>query len=214
MYELEIIKKMYPDQCPVCKKNWNMEPFKNCFTKTYTENLMQVVFKCPSKSCWTLFISLFSHLFPLPEWQYVESALIQSTKEIYFSKEIKSVSENFCNIYREAAIAEENNLRQIAGMGYRKALEFLMKDYLILKNPNDSEKIKNLMIWNSSFLAYIDHKRLKSAFQKATRLWNDETHYTRKWIDQDVNDLKNLINICQSFITQDLQLDYYEEAMI
>lgn len=213
MNYLELIENIYPDQCPVCKNNWNMQPFKSCFAISDRKDFIQVVFKCPWKSCWRLFISFFTNSYPINRWVHIESVLIQSTKEILFSKEIESVCQNFCNIYRESAIAEENNLRQIAGMGYRKSLEFLMKDYLILKNPNDTEKIKNLMIWNPSFLDYIDNQRLKSAFQKATRLWNDETHYTKKWIDKDINDLKKLIDICQTFITHDIQLDSYEETM-
>ena len=36
----------------------------------------------------------------------------------------------FLTIYNQSLSAEDNNLDQIAGIGYRKALEFLIKDYL------------------------------------------------------------------------------------
>ena len=44
---------------------------------------------------------------------------------------ISELSPNFCEIYNQAYIAEQTNLMQICGTGYRKSLEFLIKDYLI-----------------------------------------------------------------------------------
>ncbi|GBE19874.1 MAG TPA: hypothetical protein ENG87_05255 [Candidatus Pacearchaeota archaeon] len=55
----------------------------------------------------------------------------RSEKE--FSQNIKDISENFVLIYNEAESAEEFGLKQICGGGYRKAFEFLIKDYLIKK---------------------------------------------------------------------------------
>lgn len=44
-----------------------------------------------------------------------------------FSNIISELSPNFCEIYNQAYIAEQTNLMQICGTGYRKSLEFLIK---------------------------------------------------------------------------------------
>jgi hypothetical protein len=48
---------------------------------------------------------------------------------------INGISEDFCNIYAEAYRAENQDLKLVAGPGYRKALEFLIKDYVISQCP-------------------------------------------------------------------------------
>lgn len=43
---------------------------------------------------------------------------------IQFSEMISRISPEFVDIYNQALYAEQNNLNKIAGLGYRKALEF------------------------------------------------------------------------------------------
>lgn len=49
-----------------------------------------------------------------------------------FDSEIQEISPSFVKIYNQALAAEELNLSEIAGMGYRKSLEFLIKDFAYL----------------------------------------------------------------------------------
>ena len=66
-----------------------------------------------------------------------------------FSNIISELSPNFCEIYNQAYIAEQTNLMQICGTGYRKSLEFLIKDYLISITPEDQhETIRNKFLNN------------------------------------------------------------------
>ncbi|HBE44664.1 MAG TPA: hypothetical protein DDW17_04220 [Deltaproteobacteria bacterium] len=58
------------------------------------------------------------------------------------SPEIQKLSPNFFSIYKQALATEALNLTQMTGLGLRKALEFLVKDYAISKYPNDEEIIK------------------------------------------------------------------------
>lgn len=126
-----------------------------------------------------------------------------------FSVSISRLSPDFVSIYNEALHAEEIGLKSICGMGYRKALEFLIKDYTIHKNPDKKEDIvkKQLMPCIND---YIDDSRLKSLATAATWLGNDETHYTRKHEDYDLNNLKIFINAFVTFIEADMT---YEEAI-
>jgi len=64
-----------------------------------------------------------------------------------FPKEVEKYSRNFTIIYNQAFTAEINRLTEICGLGYRKAFEFLIKDYLIKKNPKEEhQKIKTSMV--------------------------------------------------------------------
>ena len=49
-----------------------------------------------------------------------------------FSQTIKDISPTFESNYNQALCAEQMSLDQICGPGYRKALEYLIKDYLLL----------------------------------------------------------------------------------
>jgi hypothetical protein len=111
-----------------------------------------------------------------------------------FSDEIRSISATFCIIYGEAHQAEHFGLTQICGVGYRKSLEFLIKDYLIHNRPSDKASIEATML-GPCIDKYVTDPRTKQVAQRATWLGNDETHYQRRWIGKDVQDLKLMINL-------------------
>lgn len=111
-----------------------------------------------------------------------------------FSEHIKKISPNFSSIYGEAYKAEQYGLTQICGVGYRKALEFLLKDYLIADLPADRSNIEAVML-GQCIESYVTDQKIKDVAKRATWLGNDETHYKRKWIDKDLRDLKRMIDL-------------------
>ena len=133
-------------------------------------------------------------------------------KTTTFNNEINSVSPLFNQIYKEAEFAEQNSLKEICGVGYRKALEFLIKDYLIKKYPEKEEEIKNKFLKNC-IEEMIDNPKIKEISKRATWLGNDETHYVKKWEDKDLDDLKKLIQITVYFISMDLEAEQYIKDM-
>ena len=62
-------------------------------------------------------------------------------KERAFDVSISNISDRFVKIYNQALAAETLNYDEIAGMGYRKALEILIKDFLISRNQDNKETI-------------------------------------------------------------------------
>ena len=109
-----------------------------------------------------------------------------------FNSNIEKLSPQFVEIYNQALAAESYGLNEIAGLGYRKALEFLVKDFSVCFNPDDTETIKSMPL-SSCVRKYIDDDGIKSLVEKATWLGNDEAHYVRKHIDRDTNDMKTFI---------------------
>lgn len=130
----------------------------------------------------------------------------------HFSDDIKNISEDFIKIYNESEIAENNNLINICGPGYRKALEFLIKDYIIKKDPDKESQIKKKFLGNC-IKEDIDDVRIKDTAQRAVWIGNDETHYERKWESKDVKDLKAFIMLTLYWIESEIQYNKMKEEM-
>lgn len=102
-------------------------------------------------------------------------------------------------IYNQSLQAEKNGLDEIAGLGYRKFVEFLIKDFAIYKNPEKELKIKNT--WMKVCIEnYIDNKQIKILAERSDWIGNDEAHYVRKQEDRDINDMKKFIKAMVYFI--------------
>ena len=128
-----------------------------------------------------------------------------------FSENIENVSKRFIEIYKQASIAESENLAEICGMGYRKALEFLIKDYAILKNPDLKSTIKSLPL-SKVINTYVESSHIKTLALASAWIGNDETHYVRKHEDYGTEELKAFINATVSFI--DSEVNYFKAKLL
>src|SRR5690554_5943536 len=118
----------------------------------------------------------------------------------------------FSQIYNAAYFAEQNNLLEICGVGYRKSLEFLIKDYLITLFPDKEELIKKNTISNC-INEFVEDVRLKSAASWAIWLENDQTHYEKKWSDKDLKDLITLIKVTMNWIELEIMTKRFNDSM-
>jgi hypothetical protein len=116
-----------------------------------------------------------------------------------FSEKVSSISSRFIKIYQQAQQAEEEELDEIAGPGYGKSLEVLVKDYLIKKIPDEEATIKALSLYQA-IEQKVENPKIKALAKKATIVRNDETHYEKKYEKSDIGDLKNLINATAAWI--------------
>lgn len=130
-----------------------------------------------------------------------------------FSEAIEEISPSFVKIYNQAAKAEANGLDEVAGVGYRKALEFLVKDYLIGTYPDEEDEVRKKYL-GDCIKEHLKDEALRNCAQLAAWLGNDETHYERRWIDKDIEDLKNLISLTAHSVTAARMRSDYEEEML
>lgn len=111
----------------------------------------------------------------------------------------ESISQNyidFVDIYTQAAIAESMKLDKICGMGYRKALESLTKQYAQKKFPDALEQINSETL--SQTINRFESQKIKTLAKAATWLGNDQTHMIAKHPEYDINQLKAFIKfLCQ-----------------
>jgi hypothetical protein len=202
-----------PDECPRCHQG--IDPrcrFGTLLTRLPAKHIWaQLGFQCPRENCRRLFLALYGYVYPYEQTSTLEGTHVfellevspRSPIERTFPKRIADLSPRFPKIYNQAAAAEDHELGEIAGPGYRKALEFLIKDYLVSLFPSDAAAIK------ATFLGRLIQDRvtdanIKSVAERATWLGNDETHYERRWEKNDINDLKKLIGLTVYWVDSEL----------
>ena len=144
----------------------------------------------------------------------LKSISIGKNKSKDFHKSINEISPSFVEIFNQAFASEQYGLCQICGVGYRKALEYLIKDFAIKRKPEKEDEIKKTALFNV-IKDHIDDTKIKIVSKRAVWLGNDETHYVRKWETKDLNDLKNLIDLTLTMIQaesdfQELQISMPE----
>lgn len=205
---VEAILFGHPNQCPYCHKTIIpifLDSCKNTATKIIYTYLL-----CPNSSCNIPFVAEYRNDKSI-DYRFTNFLNPSCQREI-FSQEIENVSPNFVKIYNQSYAAEQNELNEISGMGYRKSLEFLIKDYLSFKFPESVAKIINMTISNC-VKTYIDDDRIKNTASLAIWLGNDQTHYEKKWLDKDLLDLKILIKLTVNWVESEILTSYYKANM-
>lgn len=124
-----------------------------------------------------------------------------------FDRHIVKMSPLFVEFYHQSETAQQQGCADICGMGYRKALEFLVKDYLIHEAPNEQSQIEGLSLSNA--IQRINDPRVKTLAKASSWLGNDECHYIRKHTSHDVEDMKRFIFALVNFLVSELT---FEEA--
>lgn len=121
------------------------------------------------------------------------------TSTTNFPDAVATVSPRFIEIYKQAEGAEKESMTEIAGPGYGKALEFLLKDHLIKTYPDRMEEIKKAKLY-TCIHDILDNPKIRALAEKARIIRNDETHYERIYENTDIQDLKNLIKATAAWI--------------
>jgi hypothetical protein len=190
-----------PDNCPIC--HLAIVPIDLAVAIQCNLNgfpCVERILQCPNEKCQHLFIAQYIRIqkahFELRSCVPLE--LISSPQ----SKTISAISPDFYNIYEQADKAERRGLVLVAGPGYRKALEFLIKDYIISQFTEEDADKKAAHIaavekqpLGPCIQQYVMDGRIMEISKRAVWLGNDETHYVRKWEGKDLEDLKRLISI-------------------
>ena len=104
-------------------------------------------------------------------------------------------------MYNQALQCEKNGNFELAAVGFRAALEILVKDYAIKELKIDSETVSGKTLFNA-IGEYLDEKPLVTSADVIRILGNDYAHYERKYPEHDFEILKEYmerINLSQKF---------------
>lgn len=201
------------ESCPMCKTKIKPEELCFNFFKDNQDNpFLSIMFLC--KHCYRSFVSLYS-LKRNDRNEIWASELIYVEPNFYIKKEfdqdIIELSPMFTQVYNEALQAESLNMLEIAGIGYRKSFEFLVKDFFIKLYPTEEAKTEIITTQLSKFFSDKEPSKYKLRNEMLNELalasaWigNDYAHYCKKYQSFDIDDLKELINATLSQISVEL----------
>ncbi len=198
-----------PDQCPLC--HTGIDPRMKL--AIFEDKHVQVVFQCTMKNCRSLFIASYQPTGSQSQYKFVGSAP-KHPQKADFSREIREISPSFVDIYNQAIAAEAFNLEHLSGIGLRKSLEFLIKDYLLQQAADEEQKTAILTTALGKCITdKVEDTRIKQCAARAAWLGNDETHYVKVWADKDITDLKLLIKLTVNWIESAILTKRYVEDM-
>lgn len=123
-----------------------------------------------------------------------ESEIFMHPSPWQYPKEWDEVAKRFprfIDIYGQAQRAEGEGLDELDAIGYRKALELLVKDYVLEKSPK-LKRIKKASL-AQCIQDYVKDPRVRLSSRLESLLGNDEEDYARAFEPKDVADIKNLI---------------------
>ena len=205
-FELEL-----PVKCPICEVAYAEGPKASYYSYNKYEdsqiNKVYAIYFCPH--CEQLFLVVYFVVNSIYEYKmvgHIERTYPMPEFVTEFSGHIKSLSPQFVEIYNQSERAENAGLHEICGMGYRKALEFLIKDFVIMQNPENSDQIKKMQL-AQCIRSYINDENIKTLAERSAWIGNDETHYVRVHEERDVHDLKKFIEAIAYFISMVLVVE-------
>ncbi len=193
--------------CPVCRVSSNNNLLRAFYTNTATRFVVFIERIC--HDCGEINVSRY--VLPLNSTtsfstQYRKCTQLPAAQNaVRVDDAIANISPRFKEIYRQAVFTESQDCNEICGMGYRKALEFLIKDYLIHKSPQEREAISTESL--SQSIKRIEDNRIKVLANRSAWLGNDECHYMRKHEDYGIDDLKVFIEAMLSYISSELTFE-------
>lgn len=198
-----------PSTCPHCGNTMSPHHVGESYSSENGSYLdrgrFSVIFRCSFENCLKYFVVEYVHNEP-GKGESIDYSYRPPIK-VKLPENIDNVSPVFVEIYSQATVAESEKLDQIAGVGYRKAAEFLIKDYVISKKQEDEEVIKKIMLGKviSDYLS--DFPKLQALAKSVAWIGNDETHYVRRHDSKDLQDLKRFILASAQFIAADYDAD-------
>lgn len=128
----------------------------------------------------------------------------KTLKNLVFDEVISNLSPKFVTTFNQTFSAENLELFEVCGPGYRKALEFLIKDYLIYSRPEKAEDIKQNAL-AKCITDYIDDQTIKDLALRTAWIGNDLTHYNKSREESNFELLKDLIDLCLAHIVKDIK---------
>ncbi len=189
-----------PGVCPHCHRAVLPEICEAYYTDSSDVTSGIVVLLCPG--CSNFFVAIYN----LDSSEDNGIIYPREKSKMDIDEVIRNISPMFCKIYEEACCAEQHDLMEIAGIGYRKALEFLVKDYTIHENPSDKEQIESELLAQS--IKRIDNSNIQILASRAVWIGNDETHYIRKHENLDIEHMKRFIRSLLLFMASEQDLKF------
>ncbi|MBN2781902.1 MAG: hypothetical protein JXQ66_01530 [Campylobacterales bacterium] len=178
-----------PRKCPIC--HYESEPIYKSGT-IINYHKIDIAFHCTN--CHHMFIGKYKKL-QTNKYTLVDT-WPKTLRNINF--EIKDISPNFVKLYEESICAYDSELIQLAGIGLKKSLEILLKDFLLHLNQNDADVINKYTLEESmenfnKKINVIEISNINDCMKKSEC-------YNTKFEQSDIVRIKALINTISNAI--------------
>ena len=118
-------------------------------------------------------------------------------KDFKVDERVQRISTRFCDIYKQSLQAKEYNLTEIYGMGLRKSMECLVKDYAVY-TEQDSEEIVSQKTLAECISCYIQNSDIKTLATSCRKIGNNETHWKN---ENDISDIHLMEQVMECIVT-------------
>lgn len=179
-----------PETCPGCHARTS--PCRTDKTYLVTNNgitLWLVEFKC---NCGQHFVSLYIHNSENPDnfiYEPIYTYPEQITNIPDAAKDLEIISPDFVKIYSQAMAAKNEGLDSVVGPALRKAIEFLVKDYLFMTGKLTEDQLQTTPLRTCIKDHLNDNDTLLSVADASALIGNDEVHWRKDLISYDLEDM-------------------------
>lgn len=185
-----------PITCPHCAVNTDSSCVHgfSCIDDPQNEKISLIIFIWRCTVCKKIYVSL--HYCDDKQTSFVGMLpqIVNSFSDNLFEK----YSPRFVELYNQALHAESTGDFNLAAVGFRSALEILIKDYAINCLHENPDIISSKTLFNV-ISEYLDTSELIKSADVIRILGNDHTHYKKEYPQHDFSLLKEYMTI---FIAQ------------
>jgi hypothetical protein len=185
-YKYELLH--IPRKCPIC--HYEAEPNLKSGT-VINYHKIDVAFHCTN--CHHMFIG--KYMKDNNEKYKLVDTWPKTLQSVNF--EIKDISPTFVRLYEESICAYDSDLKQLSGIGFKKALETLLKDYLIRNDSDNRETIKDYSLLECLKVFNLNNEIDMAAIEKCSQ---KQSNYEVNFEDKDILRIKTLINTISNSI--------------
>ena len=125
----------------------------------------------------------------------------------YSDELISGISPRFISLYNQALRSRDNNDFDLAAIGYRSAIEVLIKDYAINELNKDENEVSKKKL-HDAISEYLPGSDFMNSADVIRYIGNDYTHYDRKYSDLDFSILDTYMDIFIGLIRTKLLISH------
>lgn len=179
--------------------------------KTELKGSIGVLLSCTNKKCLKYHVQAFEFTRGARGYSIQIGRKIPYTYRVKLENSLPAIVNDtfpsFKVIYEQSLEAESQGLDQIAGVGFRKSIEFLIKEYVIHQDPDSAEDVKAKFLGKVIKENLSEFPKIQTLATAAVWIGNDETHFVRVHDDKDIQDMKDFLTATALFISAELKVE-------
>lgn len=156
--------------CPYCHRGVSNEVF-DIAPKDNINDILYLLVRCPL--CKRIYF-IENEFMQFSKNKFKFKKTFPGNIQLELPPTIETKFQGFAEIYRQSLLAENDGLDKIEGMGFRKAIEYLVKPYVKSLFPEKTTDIEQETLGKT--IERIQYQLIKDLAKAANWLGNDQTH--------------------------------------